>query len=174
MLAEFKQAWDVLRGQGRWRALSTPQGLEPCMAIAWTGRAEQSCPVAPQLDCGQPPWQQQRGRFPDPLRRNGAASQHPPLHLRGFRGGHALLFEDSREQAGVEVVLLDGGEGGPLPGHAVAAAAEAVVAGEGFHQGGGAFISEFFGPELESIGKGMTEAEGFGSGGGHRIYSQRL
>lgn len=96
----------------------------------WAGRAEQSCPVAPQLEVWQP-----RGTATRLL------LQHPPLHLRGLRRGHALLFEDSREEAGVEVVLLGGGEGGPLLGDTVAAAAEAVVAGEGFHQGGGAFIS---------------------------------
>lgn len=67
--------------------------------------------------------------------------QHPPVHLRGLRRGHALLLQNSRQKPPIEVVLLDGGEGGPLLGHAVAAAAEAVVAGEGFHQGGGAFIS---------------------------------
>jgi hypothetical protein len=87
------------------------------------------------------PVAQQRGNFPDPLRRNGTSLQHPPIHLRGLRRGHALLLEDAGEEAGVEVVLLDGGEGGPLLGHAVAGAAEAVVPGEGFHQGGGAFIS---------------------------------
>ncbi len=83
-----------------------------------------------------------------------------------------MLFEDSREEAGVEVVLLDGGELGPLFGDAVAGAAEAVVAGEGLDEGGGAGVTEFFGAELKGVGEGVGEAEGVSAGGGHRSYSQ--
>ena len=101
----------------------------------------QSCPVAPQLECGRAPLHSNEATFRNPLRRNGTTLQHPPIHLGRLRRGHALLLEDAGEEAGVEVVLLDGGEGGPLLRHAVAGAAEAVVPGEGFHQGGGAFIS---------------------------------
>lgn len=82
----------------------------------------------------------------------GLLSQHLPVDFGGFGGGHALLLEDAGEEAGVEVVLLHGGEGGPLLGDAVPGAAEAVVSGEGLYQGGGAGVAELFGAELKGVG----------------------